>query len=75
MPILPGRLLGPYEILSAFGVGGMGEVYKARDARLSPIVPIKFMPAPLVDQAEFLERFEREGNAIASLTIRGPVQD
>src|SRR6266852_4594100 len=67
MPILPRRRLGPYEILSAIGVGGMGEVYKARDTRLDRIVAIKVLPAHLADRAELRERFEREAKTIASL--------
>src|SRR5579863_8969854 len=67
MPILPGRHLGPYEILSAIGAGGMGEVYKASDSRLDRIVAIKVLPAHLADQAELRERFEREAKTIASL--------
>src|SRR6202158_5989548 len=68
MPILPGRRLGPYEILSAIGAGGMGEVYKARDTRLDRIVAIKVLPAHLADRAELRERFEREARAIAGLS-------
>jgi serine/threonine protein kinase/Tol biopolymer transport system component len=67
MPTLPGRRLGPYEILSAIGAGGMGEVYKARDTRLDRIVAIKVLPAHLADRAELRERFEREARTIASL--------
>src|SRR6267154_1209529 len=67
MAILPGRRLGPYEILSAIGAGGMGEVYRARDARLDRIVAIKVLPAHLADRAELRERFEREARTIASL--------
>ncbi len=67
MAILPGRRLGPYEILSALGAGGMGEVYKARDTRLDRIVAIKVLPAHLADRAELRERFEREAKTIASL--------
>ena len=67
MPILPGRRLGPYEILSAIGAGGMGEVYKARDTRLDRIVAIKVLPAHLADRPELRERFEREAKTIASL--------
>jgi serine/threonine-protein kinase len=67
MPILPGRRLGPYEILSTIGAGGMGEVYKARDTRLDRIVAIKVLPAHLADRAELRERFEREAKTIASL--------
>jgi serine/threonine protein kinase/Tol biopolymer transport system component len=67
MAILPGRRLGPYEILTAIGAGGMGEVYKARDIRLDRIVAIKVLPAHLADRAELRERFEREAKSIASL--------
>ena len=67
MPILPGKRLGPYEILSAIGAGGMGEVYRARDTRLDRIVAIKVLPAHLADRAELRERFEREAKAISSL--------
>src|ERR1700694_5306631 len=67
MPILPGRRLGPYEILSAIGAGGMGEVYKARDTRLDRIVAIKVLPSHLADRSELRERFEREAKTIASL--------
>src|SRR5580692_7783167 len=61
MPLAPGDKLGPYEILSALGAGGMGEVYKARDTRLNRIVAIK------VSKTEFSERFEREARAVAAL--------
>src|SRR6202140_4493633 len=67
MAILPGRRLGPYEILSAIGAGEMGEVYKARDTRLDRIVAIKVLPAHLADRAELRERFDREAKTIASL--------
>src|SRR5271169_5012278 len=67
MSILPGRRLGPYEILSAIGAGGMGEVYKARDTRLDRVVAIKVLPTHLADRAELRERFEREAKTIASL--------
>src|ERR1700736_3757511 len=67
MPIFPGRRLGPYEILSAIGAGGMGEVYRARDTRLDRIVAIKVLPTHLADRSELRERFEREARTIASL--------
>jgi eukaryotic-like serine/threonine-protein kinase len=67
MAILPGRRLGPYEILSSVGAGGMGEVYRARDTRLDRIVAIKVLPDHLADRAELRERFEREAKTIASL--------
>jgi len=53
MAILPGRRLGPYEILSAIGAGGMGEVYKARDTRLDRIVAIKVLPAHLATEQNY----------------------
>jgi serine/threonine protein kinase len=67
MAILPGKRLGPYEILSAIGAGGMGEVYRARDTRLDRIVAIKVLPDHLSDKAELRERFEREARTVASL--------
>jgi serine/threonine protein kinase len=67
MAILPGKRLGPYEILSAIGAGGMGEVYRARDTRLDRIVAIKVLPAHLADNTELRERFEREARAVAGL--------
>jgi Tol biopolymer transport system component/predicted Ser/Thr protein kinase len=67
MAILPGTRLGPYEITSAIGAGGMGEVYRARDARLNRDVAIKVLPAHLADKPELRERFEREARTIASL--------
>ncbi len=67
MAILPGKRLGPYEILSAIGAGGMGEVYRARDTRLDRVVAIKVLPAHLADEPERRERFEREARTIASL--------
>ena len=54
MALAAGTKLGPYEILAPIGVGGMGEVYKARDTRLDRTVPIK------VSKKQFSERFERE---------------
>jgi eukaryotic-like serine/threonine-protein kinase len=67
MEILPGRRLGPYEILSSIGAGGMGEVYRARDTRLDRIVAVKVLPTHLADRSELRERFEREARTIASL--------
>jgi eukaryotic-like serine/threonine-protein kinase len=61
MPLTPGTRLGPYEILTPLGAGGMGEVYKARDTRLDRIVAIK------LSKENFSERFEREARAIAAL--------
>jgi predicted Ser/Thr protein kinase len=67
MSVNAGTRLGPYEILSAIGAGGMGEVYKARDTRLDRIVAIKVLPTHLADRSELRERFEREARTIASL--------
>ena len=62
-----GSLLGPYEILARIGAGGMGEVYKARDARLHRTVAIKILPVHLADRADLRERLDREARTIASL--------
>ena len=67
MAILPGKRLGPYEILSAVGAGGMGEVYRAKDTRLDRIVAIKVLPDHLSSKPDLRERFEREAKTIASL--------
>src|SRR6202049_3574373 len=67
MPILTGKRLGPYEILSAIGAGGMGEVYRAKDTRLDRTVAIKVLPAHLADSSELRDRFESEARTIASL--------
>jgi eukaryotic-like serine/threonine-protein kinase len=67
MAILSGKRLGPYEILSAIGAGGMGEVYRARDTRLDRIVAIKILPDDHAAHPELRERFEREARTIASL--------
>jgi Tol biopolymer transport system component/predicted Ser/Thr protein kinase len=68
MSVNAGTRLGPYEILSAVGAGGMGEVYRAKDTRLDRIVAIKVLPKHLADRAELRERFEREAKAISSLS-------
>ena len=67
MAILPGKRLGPYEILSAIGVGGMGEVHFARDTRLERAVAVRILPDHLADRSELRERFEREARTIATL--------
>lgn len=67
MRLASGTKLGPYEIASPLGAGGMGEVYRARDTRLDRSVAIKILPAHLADRAEAIERFEREARAISSL--------
>ena len=67
MPLTPGDQLGPYEILSAIGAGGMGEVYKARDTRLDRTVAIKVLPDHIAKREDVRLRFEREARAVASL--------
>jgi serine/threonine protein kinase len=67
MPLQSGTKLGPYEILSQLGAGGMGEVYKATDTRLNRTVAIKVLPANLSADAERRHRFEREAQTIAAL--------
>ena len=67
MAIPPGQRLGPYEVLSAIGAGGMGEVYRARDTRLDRIVAIKVLPDRFAETPVLRERFEREAKTIASL--------
>ena len=67
MPLSPPRRLGPYELGSALGAGGMGEVYKATDARLHRSVAIKILPSDLVDNQSRRRRFEREARTISSL--------
>lgn len=67
MPLAQGTKLGPYEIQSAIGAGGMGEVYRARDTRLERIVAIKVLPAHLNSSPELRARFEREAKAISAL--------
>jgi serine/threonine-protein kinase len=67
MSLPPGTRLGAYEIVSVLGAGGMGEVYRARDARLGRDVAIKVMPDLFVRDAERLARFEREARTLASL--------
>src|SRR4029453_14838983 len=62
-----GARLGPYEIVSAVGAGGMGEVYRARDTRLGRDVAIKVLPESFANDPERLARFEREAQLLASL--------
>ena len=67
MDISPGAKLGPYEILSSLGRGGMGEVFRARDTRLGRDVAIKVLPADLAHDTVRLSRFEMEARSIAAL--------
>jgi len=67
MTLTTGTRLGPYEILSPLGAGGMGEVYKARDTRLDRTVAIKILPPRFSEDADMKQRFEREAKAISAL--------
>src|SRR5262245_25071199 len=62
-----GTRLGPYEIQSAIGAGGMGEVYRARDTRLDRTIAVKVLTPGLAADPDFRARFEREARAISSL--------
>src|SRR5262245_43187010 len=67
MPLNAGSRLGPYEIQSAIGAGGMGEVYRARDGRLQRDVAIKVLPEAVAKDPERLARFQREAQVLAAL--------
>ena len=67
MTLALGTRIGPYEIVSMLGAGGMGEVYKARDARLKRDVALKVLPEAFANDPERLARFEREAEVLASL--------
>ncbi len=68
MPLNAGQRLGPYEILSPLGTGGMGEVYRARDSRLDRDVAVKVLPEHLARDPQSLSRFARETKAVAALS-------
>ncbi|HWZ85281.1 MAG TPA: protein kinase [Thermoanaerobaculia bacterium] len=68
MTLAAGSRLGPYEILAPLGAGGMGEVYRARDTRLSRDVAVKVLPSDLTPTAEARQRFEREARTISQLS-------
>jgi predicted ATPase/serine/threonine protein kinase len=67
MTLVPGSTLGPYEIVSSLGAGGMGEVYRARDTRLGRDVAIKILPAAFFANSDRLDRFEREARSASAL--------
>ena len=67
MALAPGTKLGPYEIRSLLGAGGMGEVYRATDTRLGRDVAVKILPASFTGDSERLRRFEQEARAVAAL--------
>ena len=68
MTLQTGARLGPYEIVSPLGAGGMGEVYRARDTRLGRDVAVKVLPERLVEDPDALARFEREARSVAALS-------
>ena len=67
MSLAAGVRLGPYEVLSALGAGGMGEVYRARDTKLGRDVALKILPEVFARDPDRLARFEREAQVLASL--------
>ena len=67
MSLAPATKLGPYEIVGPLGAGGMGEVYRAKDARLGRDVAIKVLPSDVAADSDRLTRFEREAQVLASL--------
>src|SRR5262247_693114 len=68
MTLSAGTKLGPYEVLSTLGAGGMGEVYKARDTRLDRTVAVKVLPERMSSSPEVRQRFEREARTISQLS-------
>lgn len=67
MPISRGKKIGPYEVISAIGAGGFGEVYRARDTRLGREVALKILPAEFLEDRERLARFEQEARSASAL--------
>jgi serine/threonine protein kinase len=67
MPLSAGTRVGPYEIISPLGAGGMGEVYRARDTKLGRNVAIMVLPDAVATQPDRIARFEREAKVLASL--------
>src|SRR5213594_4257187 len=67
MPLSAGDRLGVYEIVGMLGAGGMGEVYRANDIKLNRQVAVKALPAALVNDAQYMVRFQREARVLASL--------
>src|SRR5947207_1141110 len=73
MSLLAGTRLGPYDVISLIGVGGMGEVYEARDTRLNRDVAIKVLPALFARDPDRMARLEQEARAAAALNAPGIV--
>src|SRR5271166_6485594 len=67
MGLTPGTRIGPYEVVSPLGSGGMGEVYRAKDSKLGRDVAIKVLPEAVAADSERMARFEREAKILASL--------
>ncbi|MSV30660.1 MAG: serine/threonine protein kinase, partial [Bryobacterales bacterium] len=67
MPLSNGTRLGPYEIISPLGAGGMGEVYRGRDSKLNRDVALKVLPEALAGDADYMARFQREAQVLAAL--------
>ena len=67
MPLAPGTIIGPYQILAPLGAGGMGEVYRARDTRLARDVALKTLPPEFARDHSFRQRFAQEARAVAAL--------
>ena len=72
MVLTPGTTLGVYEVFSAIGAGGMGEVYKARDTRLERTVAIKVLPAHVASDPDLKQRFEREAKTVTPMIKHEP---
>jgi serine/threonine protein kinase len=70
MPLTSGSRLGPYEVVSPLGAGGMGEVYRARDSRLGRDVAVKVLPAGLLADESARSRFRKEAKALSRLSSR-----
>jgi eukaryotic-like serine/threonine-protein kinase len=67
MPLTPGARIGAYEVVSALGAGGMGEVFRARDTKLNRDVALKVLPDSFATDVERLARFKREAQLLAAL--------
>jgi len=67
MALPPGSKVGPYEVLSPLGAGGMGEVYRARDTKLDRDVALKILPESFATDTDRVARFKREAQVLASL--------